>query len=120
MTSMSTSPKAAALSRATPAKLGMPDPRDYHPLPNLLQMSSTQILAAYRDSQLHDFTTALRRLRDGGHELTANIDILARYLRAFPSDNFQRRMQLDRIEQLFRDMHAHVMAHPVWVHPFFV
>ncbi len=110
---------SAAVPRTTPRR-GILDPRDYHPLPNLLHMSATEILAAYRNSQLHDFTTAIRRLRDGGRELTASIDILTRYLQAYPSESFQRRMRLETIEHLFREMHEHVMAHPVWVHPFFV
>jgi hypothetical protein len=92
----------------------------YHPLPNLLEMSAAQILACYRNSQMLDFRTTLNQVRDGAGELSAHIGILGRYLASHPTEGFNRRLHIDTVEHLFRRMHDHVMAHPVWVHPFFV
>jgi hypothetical protein len=91
----------------------------YHTLANLLDMSASQILAFYRNSQLIDFTTTLGKVKHGTREMADHIEILAHYLASYPSEGFHRRLNVDSIERLFRQMHDHVMQHPVWVHPFF-
>lgn len=121
---MSSAPVSATSRPANPqALLGKDISSDspcYHTLPNLLDMSAAQILETYRGSQLRDLTGTLSRLTEDARDLTASIELLARYLRSDPSDSVDRRLHLDAIERLFRHMHDHVMSHPVWVHPFFV
>jgi len=90
-----------------------------HPLENLCEMSAEEILAAYRVSQLSDVEATFRRLRRDGRDLSREIELLQHYLLAYPAENVQRRLRVDAVEQLFYRMHTHVMAHPVWVHPFF-
>lgn len=92
----------------------------YHPLPNLLMLSADEILSFYRSGQLNDFTKALYVLRDGALEISDRIELLSRYLALYPTPNFRKRVQVTAVESLFREMHDHVMTHPVWVHPFFV
>ena len=94
----------------------------YHPLPNLLQMSAPEILQSYRCSQASDFAAAFDRLRSNGStgNLSSAISLLDRYLAAYPNDALRHRLTTDSLHTLFKEMHDHVMAHPVWVHPFFV
>lgn len=91
----------------------------FHPWPNLLAMSCDEILTAYRHSQLTDILSALDRLGRGKSTLIADIEILDRYFAAFPSEILQHRLQLNVIQDLFRELHDHVMKHPVWTHPVF-
>jgi hypothetical protein len=91
-----------------------------HPLPNLCEMSAAEILAAYRHSQLRDVESLFGRIRNDARDLSREIAPLHRYLQAYPADSVRKRLGADTVEHLFRRMHAHVMGHPVWVHPFFV
>lgn len=91
-----------------------------HPLANLCDMSAAEILASYRNSQLNDVKATLNRIRCDAHDMSRDIEILRRYLAVHPAESFHRRLHTDAVEKLFRRMHEHVMAHPVWVHPFFV
>jgi len=76
-----------------------------HPLPNLCAMSAAEILAAYRTSQFNDVKETLARVRCDAQDLTQEIGILKRYLAVYPNASFQRRLQTDAVEQLFRRMH---------------
>jgi hypothetical protein len=90
-----------------------------HPLPNLLQLSAGEILHAYRKSQTEEFTNVLRQVR-GCADLTSEIPLLKDYLAHFRAEGLRRRLSTGVLEDLFLHMHEHVMAHPVWEHPFFV
>ncbi len=91
-----------------------------HPLPNLLELSAEEILASCRRNQQLEFTNTLRKMRHGAGEVTSDIPLLRRYLSCYPSERLHQRLSTNVLEQLFLQMHEHVMAHPVWVHPFFV
>lgn len=91
----------------------------YHPLPGLLSMSCEQILGAYRTSQLGDVSAALNASALDGDNLASAIDLLGRYFAVFPSEAHRRRLNTSVIEGFFKDLHSHVMAHPVWMHPIF-
>jgi pyrroloquinoline quinone (PQQ) biosynthesis protein C len=93
--------------------------RAYHPLPNLLGLSAPEILSHYRNSQIDDFTKALTGVREEMLEITDQIELLSRYLACYPSSKLERRLKTASVESLFREMHEHVITHPVWVHPFF-
>lgn len=92
----------------------------YHPLPNLLMLSADEILSFYRGCQLDSFTRALSALRRGALSISDEIPLLRRYLDSYPAPDFQKRLEVTAVESVFREMHDHVMSHPVWVHPFFV
>lgn len=91
-----------------------------HPLSNLLELTAQEILVSCRRSQQLDLIGTLRQVRSGDGDITAAIPILHRYLGGFPSESLRRRLSIQTLENLFLTMHEHVMAHPVWVHPFFV
>jgi len=91
----------------------------FHPWPGLLSMSSDEILNTYRKSQLTDILSAFALLGRRGSTLIADIDILERYFAAFPNEELLQRLQLDTIQNLFKELHDHVMRHPVWIHPVF-
>jgi len=95
-------------------------PETVHHLPNLLDLSVEEVLAAFCDSQVRDFDGVLTSLESPGAPLHA----LFGELRALvPADNPLHGLPLFRpggVRALFHDLHGHVMGHPVWRHPFFV
>ncbi|MGE4281324.1 MAG: hypothetical protein AB7G62_17195 [Magnetospirillum sp.] len=100
--------------------VGMQVPQDVHPLPNLLELSAEQVLHAFRDSQRSDFSAIIGDMDKPGsglHQVFA--DMAAR---VGPDNPFHRTalFRPGALEQLFLDLHDHVMSHPVWRHPFFV
>jgi hypothetical protein len=99
-------------------RVALPD--SVHPMPDLLDMSAEQVLAAFRDSQRQDFTAIVGQAEAPGSSLH---DLFARLRDRVPSDNPFHGAALFRagaLENLFLDLHDHVMSHPVWRHPFFV
>jgi len=91
-----------------------------HPLPNLLELSAGEILESCRRNQQLEFMSTLRQVRRDGGDMSAEIPLLRRYLACYPSDSLRQRLNATVLEQLFLRVHDHVMAHPVWLHPFFV
>jgi hypothetical protein len=91
-----------------------------HPLPNLLELTAEEILAHCCKSQQLQFTSTLHHVRHCAAEVTSGIPLLRRYLACYPSESLRQRLSTDALEHLFLEMHDHVMAHPVWLHPFFV
>jgi hypothetical protein len=95
-------------------------PAAVHPLPNLLRLTAEEVLDAFRASQVRDF-----RILIASAELPSSpLYCLFAEMRArVPSENPFHRLALFRpgaLGALFLDLHEHVMAHPVWLHPFFV
>ncbi|OAN48843.1 hypothetical protein A6A05_14240 [Magnetospirillum moscoviense] len=91
-----------------------------HPLPNLLEMSAEQVLESFRDSQRADFTAIVAQAERPGSPLH---EVFARLGEGVGADNPFHRIALFKpgaLEDLFLDLHDHVMSHPVWRHPFFV
>jgi len=95
-------------------------PASVHPMPDLLDQSAEQVLAAFRDSQRADFSAIIGDVNRPGtvlHQVFAELK-----QRAAPDNPFHR-VALFRdgaLERMFLDLHDHVMSHPVWRHPFFV
>ncbi|MES9969062.1 MAG: hypothetical protein ABW092_03450 [Candidatus Thiodiazotropha sp.] len=93
-----------------------------HPLPNLLSLEVGQVLDAFRQSQIKDFTRVINELETDDnplHELFGQMRIIAD---SEPGNMFN---ELDlfkhgALQALFLELHEHVMLHPVWSHPCFV
>jgi hypothetical protein len=93
---------------------------EVHPLPDLLERSAEEVLAAFRDSQRADFT---RVVAEFGQAHTPLHRLFADLRRRVGEENPFHRTALftpGALEALFLDLHDHVMSHPVWRHPFFV
>jgi hypothetical protein len=95
-------------------------PSSVHPVPNLLDLNAEQVLAVFRDSQRADFSVTVAQAETPGSALH---DLFSRLGQGVLADNPFHRIALftpGALERLFLDLHDHVMAHPVWRHPFFV
>jgi hypothetical protein len=89
-----------------------------HSLDNLLEMEPEEILSWFKESQRRDFEETIRRMTDEGHPLkqALGFDRLGSDLQGIPVELVSG----ERLDALFRDLHDHVMGHPVWRHPFFL
>ena len=93
-----------------------------HPLPELLSLDAEQVLDAFRESQLRDFSNIIGELDADGsalHKLFEEMLAIA----AKDQGNRLNRLKIFQpgaMQALFLDLHEHVMAHPVWRHPCFV
>ncbi|MGE5546345.1 MAG: hypothetical protein ACM33T_05580 [Solirubrobacterales bacterium] len=95
-------------------------PPEVHPLPDLLDRDAEAVLAAFRTSQRDDFSRVVAEAESPDSELHR---LFAALRDRVPSDNPFHRIALFRpgaLEEMFLDLHDHVMSHPVWRHPFFV
>lgn len=90
-----------------------------HPLADLLELSAGRILDYYKKSQAREFMGALQRVRAGGGDLASEVPLLGAYLSRVTASTVRARLSIGVLEELFLRMHDHVMAHPVWTHPFF-
>lgn len=87
-------------------------PTEVHHLPNLLEMSPDEVLAAFKQSQQDDFVRIIAELDQPGNPLKVLLDQL-KPLGLKPIEPLA-------LKALFLDLHEHVMGHPVWRHPFFL
>ncbi len=89
-----------------------------HSLENLLEMEPEEILAWFKQSQRKDFEETIRRMTEEGHPLkqALGFDRLGGDEKDIPVEL----VSAERLDGLFRDLHDHVMDHPVWRHPFFL
>ncbi|MCG8087349.1 MAG: hypothetical protein AB2767_00920 [Candidatus Thiodiazotropha taylori] len=93
-----------------------------HPLPNLLSLDAEQVLDAFRQSQLEDFTAIISDLdasESSLHHIFEELLVIA----AKDPDNRLSSLSIFQpgaMQSLFVDLHDHVMSHPVWRHPCFV
>lgn len=91
-----------------------------HPLPNLLDLGAEGVLESMRRSQKNDFTAMVAEVEEPGSPLHA---LFADLRNRVPADHPFHRIALFRkgaLQEMFLDLHDHVMSHPVWLHPFFV
>ncbi len=86
-----------------------------HHMKDLLEVSPATILARFKEDQQRDFEKILE-----SEELL--LQGILRYPGAKPDTSSDPLSHLDhgQILRLFRELHDHVMSHPVWLHPFFV
>ena len=93
-------------------------PDAIHPFPDLLELTPDQVLERYKVQQRQDFEAVFLRLKEDGGFLPA-LPWVRTMLEQDPDNVVGRNADVDRMRALFADMHQHVMAHPVWTHPFF-
>lgn len=95
-------------------------PASVHHLPDLLELSAEAVLDRFKASQEADFgavVTALDRSDDPLRRLFQSVRDVGG-----DDTDFARSIvfQPGGLSNLFQDLHGHVMAHPVWRHPFFL
>lgn len=83
-------------------------PDSVHPLPDLLRLSADQVLDAFIASQRADFTRVIAQVAEPGSALNGVFRDLG-----------GGAVDAGRLGGMFIELHAHVMDHPVWRHPFF-
>jgi hypothetical protein len=93
-----------------------------HPMPNLLSLDAVQVLEAFKESQLRDFSSLISGLDASGSDLRKFFGELLAVADKDPQNRFSQLtvFQPGAMQALFIDLHDHVMAHPVWRHPCFV
>ncbi len=95
---------------------------EVHHLPELLQMDAEALLARFKVDQINDFKKVIAELDDPKNSLYRLFDEL-RVLADAQGDNPFGRSALftpGELENMFLELHDHVMEHPVWRHPFFL
>jgi hypothetical protein len=93
-----------------------------HPLPGLLSMDVDQVLAEFKRSQLEDFTQVIAELDVVDNPLNRFFGAMRAIADKQPGNRFNE-LELFRpgaLQEMFLELHEHVMAHPVWRHPCFV
>jgi len=113
-----------ALAALTDLVVETPDgprlPAAVHHLPDLLDLAPEEVLDRFRVSQAADFGAGVADLERSDAPLRR----LFEELRAAsgPEGGFGASLifRPGGLSDLFHDLHDHVMAHPVWRHPFFV
>lgn len=95
-------------------------PPEVHPLPDLLDLDAEAVLDSFRRSQQADFS---RVVAEAERPDSALHGLFATLAARVPDDDPFHRVALFRtggLEEMFLDLHDHVMSHPVWRHPFFL
>ena len=93
-----------------------------HPMPDLLSLSAEEVLEAFRQSQIRDFTQVIGNLegeQNPLHRLFGEMQVIAE---REPNNRFNE-LELFKpgaLQAMFMELHEHVMGHPVWRHPCFV
>ncbi len=90
-----------------------------HHLPDLLDRTPADVLESFRRSQVADFAAVVAQMAQADAPLAR---LFADLRRRVGSDHaFARLPYLEprALHGLFLELHEHVMAHPVWLHPFF-
>lgn len=95
-------------------------PAHVHHLPDLLELSAEDVLSRFKRSQSEDFRIVIQDLERPGTPLRRFFEEMRDA--AGPDSAFARSMIFEPggLSGLFDDLHDHVMAHPVWRHPFFL
>lgn len=93
-----------------------------HPLPELLEMEADQILQCFKQEQVKDFSKVISELGVADNPLSRLFDNLRGYAEQETANPFGETAIFDNtaLSQFFMELHDHVMAHPVWRHPFFI
>ncbi|PKM44307.1 MAG: hypothetical protein CVV05_11190 [Gammaproteobacteria bacterium HGW-Gammaproteobacteria-1] len=97
-------------------------PEAVHPMADLLELSAEQVLARFKDSQQQDFSAVIKELEDPANPLYRMLHELRDIAARQPGNPFpgNRLFASGALQDMFLDLHNHVMDHPVWRHPFFV
>ncbi len=97
-------------------------PADVHHLPDLLQMDAEAVLARFKQDQVNDFKKVIKELDDPGNALNRQFARMREIAEKDPDNPFAETALFNpgALEEMFLELHDHVMEHPVWRHPFFV
>lgn len=97
-------------------------PEAVHPMADLLELSAEQVLARFKESQQQDFSAVIKELEDPANPLYRMLHELRDIAARQPGNPFpgNRLFAAGALQDMFLDLHNHVMDHPVWRHPFFV
>jgi hypothetical protein len=93
-----------------------------HPLPDLLSLEAEQVLSQFKTNQQRDFMEIIGQLENPENPLNQLLGQLRSIAEKEPENRFND-LDLYRpgaLQELFLDLHDHVMEHPVWMHPFFL
>lgn len=93
-----------------------------HPLPDLLSLDAEEVLARFKANQQRDFMQIIGQLENPDNPLNHLLNRLRKTAQQEPGNRFNE-LDLFRpgaLQELFLDLHNHVMEHPVWMHPFFL
>ena len=93
-----------------------------HPMPDLLSLSAEEVLEAFRQSQVRDFTQVIGALEGEDNPLHRLFGEMQAIAAKEPGNRFNE-LELFKpgaLQEMFMQLHEHVMGHPVWRHPCFV
>lgn len=96
--------------------------KNVHHLQELLQMDAEAVLERFKKDQVDDFRKVIKELEDENNPLFQQFAGLKAIAERDSGNPFTRTALFNprELEKMFLELHDHVMAHPVWRHPFFV
>jgi pyrroloquinoline quinone (PQQ) biosynthesis protein C len=95
---------------------------EVHPLPNLLSLDAKEVFRQFKVSQQKDFSDMIGQLENPENPLNKMLGELRDIAEKEEGNRFNE-LDLFRsgaLQELFLQLHDHVMEHPVWLHPFFL
>lgn len=93
-----------------------------HPLPDLLSLQAEEVLSQFKTNQQRDFMQIIGQMENSDNPLNHLLSQLRAIAEKEPNNRFNE-LELFRpgaLQELFLDLHNHVMEHPVWMHPLFL
>ncbi|MGM0594834.1 MAG: hypothetical protein ACQETD_09880 [Pseudomonadota bacterium] len=95
---------------------------DVHHLQDLLQMDAEAVLERFKRDQVADFKQVIAELEDVDNPLYRQFAELKAIAESDPGNPFTDTALFNprQLEEMFLELHDHVMAHPVWRHPLFI
>ncbi len=95
---------------------------EVHPLPNLLSLDAEEVFRQFKVSQQQDFSDMIGDMENPENPLNKMLGELRDIAEKEEGNRFNE-LDLFRsgaLQELFLELHNHVMEHPVWQHPFFL
>ncbi len=95
---------------------------EVHPLPNLLSLEAEEVFRQFKVSQQKDFSDMIADMENPENPLYKMLGELRDIAEKEDGNRFNE-LDLFRsgaLQELFLELHNHVMEHPVWLHPFFL
>ncbi len=93
-----------------------------HPMADLAELPPEAVLARFKADQVEEFGRAIGTLEDPENRLWQLFTGLRELAHQEPGNPFAgaRLFRPASLNELFLELHDHVMNHPVWRHPFFL
>jgi hypothetical protein len=95
---------------------------EVHPLPDLLALDAAEVFHQFKVSQQKDFSDMIADMENPENPLYKMLAELRDIAEKEDGNHFNE-LDLFRpgaLQELFLELHNHVMEHPVWLHPFFL